>query len=123
MRFSPTSGSHGLWTEPRGTAPTRRSLVDVVPTELLVTAMIGGFAVALTAVLAMAGLLSSRIGDVRADVRDLRGEFGELRGEFGGLRGEFGGLRHEFGAVRDEMVTVRAALGAVEQRLTTLERR
>ena len=82
--------------------PHRRTLDSVVPTELLVTAMLGGFAIAMTAIVALTNVLSSRIGDVREEVRDLRGDFG---------------------GVRDELVTVRAALGAIEARLSTLEQR
>jgi len=77
----------------------------MVPTELLATAMAGGFAIALTAVLAMAGVLGSRISDLRSDVSS-----------------RFTALDGRMGAVQDELVTVRAALGAIDARLTTLER-
>ena len=58
----------------------------MVPTELLVTAMVGGLAIALTSVVAMAGVLSNRVGDVRGEVSGLRADFGELRAEFGEVR-------------------------------------
>jgi len=82
---------------------SRRTVGVVVPTELLVTAMIGAFAIALTAVLATVRLLASRIDDVRADVQDLRGDVN--------------------GVIHDDLTAVRASLGAIDARLTTLEQR
>lgn len=116
----------------------------MVPVELLYTAMLSGFAVALTGMIATIRVLGSRITDVRAvmtslrtDVRadmiSIRGEIGGLRkeftGEIGGLRkevtGEIGGLRSEFNTrfddVTEQLTTVRASLGAIDARLGTLE--
>jgi hypothetical protein len=128
-------------------------VVGVVPTALLVTAMLGGFAVALAAVIAMAHVLGGRIEDVRADtigireqvvglreelhseVAGLRGEMhaevaslrGELHSDFAVLRGEmmgrFDGLDRRLDGVHEELTTVRADFAAVDARMTTLEQR
>ena len=89
-----------------------------MPTELLVTAMVGGFAIALTAVVAMAGVLNSRIGDVRAEVRDLRGD---VNGRFDSLEVRFATIDNRIGTMADEFVTVRVSLGVIDSRLSTLE--
>jgi len=98
----------------------------MVPTELLVTAMVGSFAVAVTAVIAMAGVLSSRIGDVndrfddvRDDIRDLRGD---VNARFDGMEVRFATIEGRMGGMADELVTVRASLGAIDACLTPLER-
>jgi hypothetical protein len=113
----------------------------MVPTELLVTAMIGGFAIALTAVIAMAKVLGDRIADVRADLQGFRSEvalrfdsveqrFTGVDGRFTGIEDRFTGMERRFTGVedrlqlvQDELVTVRAALGGIDARLTTLEQR
>ena len=98
----------------------------MVPTELLVTAMVGGFVVALSAVLAMAGVLGSRIGDVRGDLSDVRADLRDVRaevnGRFDGLEVRFAAIDHRIGALTDEFVTVRVSLGVIDSRLSALER-
>lgn len=85
----------------------------MVPTELLGSAMAGGFAIARTAVLAMAGVLGGRVSDLRADVNS----------RFGDVSEPLTGLEDRVGSVRDALVTVRASLGAIDARLSTLEQR
>ncbi len=69
----------------------------MVSTRLLVTAMGGGFALALTAIIATVTVLGGRLDDLREDVRGLRGELGA---EIGALRGE---LHSEIDSLRDDM--------------------
>jgi hypothetical protein len=85
----------------------------MVPTGLLVTAMAGGFAVAVTAVLGVVTVLGHRIGDVHSEVQSLRSDVGR----------RFEGVDRSLADVRDEMVTIRASLGAIDARLSTLEDR
>ncbi|MEJ5866223.1 hypothetical protein WDV85_00545 [Pseudokineococcus sp. 5B2Z-1] len=91
----------------------------MVPTSLLVTAMIGGFAVALTAVLAVVGVLGSRLTDLRAD---MTGRFDGVDRRFDGVDRRVERLEERVGGVEEQMTAVRASLGAVDARLTTLER-
>ncbi|MFZ5869454.1 MAG: hypothetical protein ACOYXW_02830 [Actinomycetota bacterium] len=92
----------------------------MVPTELLVTAMVGGFAVAVTAVVAMATVLSHRIGDLQSQVTS---RFDGVDRRFESIDRRFESIEGRLTTMQDEMVTIRASLGAIDARLTTLEQR
>ena len=85
----------------------------MVPTEVLVTAMAGGFAVALTAILATVHVVGSRIDDLRTDMNE----------RFAGVDGRFNSVESRLDDMHDDLAAVSAALGGVDARLDTLEQR
>jgi uncharacterized protein involved in exopolysaccharide biosynthesis len=108
------------------------TVASMVPIELLYTAMLSGFAVALTGMIATIRVLGSRITDVRHDmnarVGDVREDMAQLRAELRddvtGLRNDvnrrFDGVNTRFDEVTEQLTTVSASLGAIDARLTTL---
>lgn len=85
----------------------------MVPTEVLVTAMAGGFAVALTAILATVHVVGSRIDDLRTDMNE----------RFAGVDGRFNSVESRFDSVDSRFDSVDSRFNSVDSRFTALQSR
>jgi hypothetical protein len=92
----------------------------VVPTELLVTAMVGGFAIALTAVLATVRVLGARIGDVRDELHGIRQDFSA---RFDGVDSRFTSIDSRFDGVDSRFTSIDSRFDSVDSRFTSIDSR